>query len=1631
MPDGAPLVFVWSGHARPSGGDLRLFAADSGPDDSRIGVREVVRSLAGSGAGQLLLIIDTCFSGEAAGALDVAESLWQESPPMAPHRWIGLLAACSAHDTARDKYLGELLISLLTHGPQDADLRRRWSVHNELIRGDDLCDAVVKEWDQGDYRPQYRSDGSAWFMLPNPLYQAGGPVQVVEHLLQAARGGTPSGEGPSFFTGRERTIERVVAWMRAGRVGVFIITGSAGIGKSAVLGRVVSLSNPVERDRLGVDRADEEAGRDRTDPGVGSVHAHVHARGLDADRLAAELDAQLTRGSLVLPASESRRNQYELLGALHRRATSTARIPVLVVDGLDESRGDLPGLVDLLRRLGRYATILVSTRRTPGAIPGSTVVDELAPADLVDLDTEECRDEERVAIRQYVMARLAGLSPAMDASMIAAYITEPEGHDHPFLLARLLTDQLLAHPVDTDRSGWRDLLASSVASAFEHDLLGVTSAPEKHRSDARETLEQPDAASLARGLLTALTWAFGAGFPEDEWMVTASVTTGVRIDRDHVSWLLDQLGRYVVQDGEAGVAVYRLAHQVLADHLRPFVPRAEVPFDPAAIPVTAALLDHYERRLGSGLAAMEPAYLWRYVWRHAAEAWPDSRSAMSRLAEHSPELRWGLGAAALEAGNGLAFWGRDTEALAPIEESLLSRRDRLAESPEDVDRIAELADALIALGAVRGALNRRADALAATDEAVTLYRRAAEKSDDRWFSLADALSQVGARHGELGHRDAALAAAEDAVSLYRRFAADDPALQPDRARALDSLGNQYSTVHRRSDALVATLSAECRFRRLVEEGHDFRAELGGVLGNLGLRYGDVGRQDVALRCFSESVEIFESLVEQNPRHRLALGHQYNNQGSSHHRLGAHDEAVRATEHAIAVYEQLVADHPAHWPTLAGAFVNLGIFHRSQGRHPDAVVALRAAVETYRQREDDDPERNCDLARALVELAISETVLNRHSDALAALDEAVGVLRPGMGPDRDPRPDLACALAARGACLLALGRRTDARAPLDEAIGLFRALADGDRDLRAEMAGALANSAACRRAAGVLHEAAAALFEATEIFRGLTARAPVLRTALARALADLGARLIELRRPTDARPILEEAVVVAESLDQDAPDGRTTLAGAFQSLGSCEALLGDRAGAIQPLSRAVGLLRALATDDPRLENALARALVELGVCHSAVNRHDLAVSFCEEAVRLCRRDVEVGPRRELGLARALVGLGHCLAARACWPDALAAITEATCLHRGLSSRDLSGVPELARAVALEGQYGDRAGEPTRDDAAWRAAERALPQRGRALLAVSRSSLVVAGSEAAAAWLAAALAAAPDLAPAVHEEARRHHDARSGAFEAAWLAAGADEVPDWMTVDRHTLTAARAWAEATTLGAERDQLASSPELVDTAADVAVDEALRLVEPSRATTLRARRATARDRGVNAAYRAPLAQELSVALVVSSPAEQLRLLIDVRTEADQHELIGALTAAARQRPDDDRVGTALGLATLASHPGTTDLLEQTVDAIADGTGFDDLLRRTAAGNHPAPVLGAVALAAACSVDADADAAVIRIYLAVVALDEPIRAQLLEEALDIDPQGVTAWTALLADLIPHRPGALPSLRFLSRPSGS
>jgi hypothetical protein len=226
-------------------------------------------------------------------------------------------------------------------------------------------------------------------MFRNPLYQPGAPEQVVEHLLLAARGGAPA-EEKSWFTGRTEEVNRVAAWVRAAAPGVNIVTGSPGTGKSAIVGRVVSLSNPTERARL--ERDDQLNVHD--DPGEKSIQAHVHARGLNADRVADLLGEGLVRSGLLAP-QEERRNASELVGQVQRAVEQGKRPPVIVVDGLDEARGEAFSIAEeLVLRLARHAAVVVSTREVRRGEDQPSLIAILAP-DGAGLDLDDPVQQQR------------------------------------------------------------------------------------------------------------------------------------------------------------------------------------------------------------------------------------------------------------------------------------------------------------------------------------------------------------------------------------------------------------------------------------------------------------------------------------------------------------------------------------------------------------------------------------------------------------------------------------------------------------------------------------------------------------------------------------------------------------------------------------------------------------------------------------------------------------------------------------------------------------------------------------------------------------------------------------------------------------------------------------------------------------------------------------------------------------------------------------------------------------------------------------------------------------------------------------------------------------------------------------
>ena len=119
---------------------------------------------------------------------------------------------------------------------------------------------------------------------------------------------------------------------------------------------------------------------------------------------------------------------------------------------------------------------------------------------------------------------------------------------------------------------------------------------------------------------------------------------------------------------------------------------------------------------------------------------------------------------------------------------------------------ADLARWRDSLGIMFSQLGRPADALPATQEAVTIRRELAAANPDRYRpDLAASLSNLGVWFSELGRPADALPATEEAVTIRRELAAANPdRYRPDLAGSLSNLGVRFSELGRPADALPAT-----------------------------------------------------------------------------------------------------------------------------------------------------------------------------------------------------------------------------------------------------------------------------------------------------------------------------------------------------------------------------------------------------------------------------------------------------------------------------------------------------------------------------------------------------------------------------------------------------------------------------------------------------------------------------------------------------------------------------------------------------------------------------------------------------------------------------------------------------------
>ncbi|MEU5757250.1 AAA family ATPase [Streptomyces sp. NPDC047829] len=535
-----PLIVHIAGHGLPApGGDDRtslyvpVFRSD--PDllpRTAIALHRWLEDVEHTpGAAPTLFLVDVCGAGRAA-----LHQLAQRLNDANRQAWV--IAACAPQEKAYaarftqavTRVLRQLRMGRLDVGPAYAHIPLD-VIAEEIDR--ELALLVREDGAAYDQtvlmtpRLQARRTAAAPF-FPNPGYQTSpagrfrgridaalwafaaeaDPMLDPVHFLSRASG-THLGQiaHGCLFTGREEQRRRLTAWLddpRGVEPSLFVVTGSPGAGKSALLGVEVCLAHPQLRDVAGSVRTRIDV---RQRPLLNRHMAAVHARQRTGQQVLDSLAGQL---SLDRDQSAGVSWTVQSVADGLRRLDQPA---VLVLDALDEATQPEELLTQVLLPLaaarevtrdGRERTlcrVLIGTR--PWWDRFSALKDALTrPEDLLDLDLV-ADDELRTDLTDY-LEELLWSAPAYEADpanrrqVCAAAAEELAGRrqDGGFLLSSLFADYL-GRRTET-------LAPDEVAGLVPRDLPGMM---ELHLSIL--TADEP----WLRPVLVAVAHAFGDGMP--------------------------------------------------------------------------------------------------------------------------------------------------------------------------------------------------------------------------------------------------------------------------------------------------------------------------------------------------------------------------------------------------------------------------------------------------------------------------------------------------------------------------------------------------------------------------------------------------------------------------------------------------------------------------------------------------------------------------------------------------------------------------------------------------------------------------------------------------------------------------------------------------------------------------------------------------------------------------------------------------------------------------------------------------------------------------------------------------------------------------------------------------------------
>ncbi|MFF4316881.1 hypothetical protein [Streptomyces sp. NPDC001507] len=600
--DGDALLLYYSGHGQAEGEEHFLMCSGSDPGAaevrlSAVSTRHLVELPALKGVRRILLVIDACYAGR--GAVDaVAWAVRAKHAvahaPGADHRFLksfGVLSAARITEEAKDGEFSAALSHVLgdetwlgnraSHislpdlvGALNAEFRRRGVDHHadwaqlcdDTVRGDPATGffpnpfhvpellMVDRDLDVAEQRHFVRWLGAASGY--GAAEQQRRYRELVEHFSPRGTGRQAVGETGHYFTGRVNVLRRLAGWLRGENdrdARVFVVTGPPGVGKSAVLGRLVTLSDDAARGAIPTD-----AVTPGTLPPSGSVTVAVHARALALPQIVSALAAAF---GCPEPTEAALR---ERLGALDSIST-------IVVDALDES-----GVAhDEERRIARFLADLAGAAHRLRLLIGTrphladAVADKAPYARVVDLAAPEWNEPEDLVRYSERILRMP-LGPhsgtGLPDSLISSAANEIAQAAHAiYLVARLMARSVAGSGIPSARSA---------LELPKHDPASGSSAlvGRAFRWALARQLS-PERAAEVRALILPLAYVEGHGMPLHQvWAALAADRPDqVAPIAEQLAHLLrdDAVGPYLVETlDEDGRSVYRLYHQALADELR-------------------------------------------------------------------------------------------------------------------------------------------------------------------------------------------------------------------------------------------------------------------------------------------------------------------------------------------------------------------------------------------------------------------------------------------------------------------------------------------------------------------------------------------------------------------------------------------------------------------------------------------------------------------------------------------------------------------------------------------------------------------------------------------------------------------------------------------------------------------------------------------------------------------------------------------------------------------------------------------------------------------------------------------------------------------------------------------------------